>query len=345
MMKKTIYDVAKAAGVSITTVSRVINNTGRISVKTRQKVMRVMKEMDYLPNVHASALTGKRSNIIGLLTPDISNPFFGELAKSIEDRADELGFNIIICSTDHDSKKESKYFSILKQKSVDGIIFATGIENHDSMSALEDIVNDEIPLAMISQDKPLVPMDIVIIDDFLGGYAATNHLLSLGHRKIACIMGDGSTTGEKDRMKGFRQAMQEADVPIDDSLFVPTVFSLKSGKEEAGKLFDRSMPTAIFAFNDVLACAAIQVARERGIKVPEDLSIIGFDNTVLAEMVDPPLTTMSQPIPEMGRRVVELLVDEMKGKKTAKQKIMLPPELVIRHSTARLKDIPPVRLS
>lgn len=139
-MKKTIYDVAKAAGVSITTVSRVINNTGRISVKTRQKVMAV------------------------IMTPDISNPFFGELAKSIEDRADELGFNIIICSTHHDSKKESKYFSILKQKSVDGIIFATGIENHDSMSALKDIVNDDIPLAMISQDKPLVPMDIVIID-------------------------------------------------------------------------------------------------------------------------------------------------------------------------------------
>ncbi|MEC1670715.1 LacI family DNA-binding transcriptional regulator [Bacillus mojavensis] len=336
-MKTTIYDVARKAGVSITTVSRVINHTGRISDKTRQRVMNVMKEMEYTPNVHAAALTGKRTNIIGLVTPDISNPFYGELAKSIEERADELGFQIIICSTDYDPKKETKYFSVLKQKNVDGIIFATGIENHDSMAALEEIINEHIPLAMISQDKPLLPMDIVVMDDVLGGYEAAKHLLSLGHTKIACIVGDGSTTGEKDRIKGFRQAMEEANVPVDESLIIPTRFSLESGKEEAGKLLDRDTPTAIFAFNDVLACAAIQAARIRGMKVPDDLSIIGFDNTILAEMVDPPLTTIAQPIKEMGQRVIELLVEEIEGKRKAKQKIVLSPELVIRHSTSPFK--------
>lgn len=196
-MKTTIYDVARAAGVSITTVSRVINKTGRISDKTRQKVMNVMKEMAYTPNVHAAALTGKRTNMIALVAPDISNPFYGELAKSIEERADELGFQMMICSTDYNPKKETKYFSVLKQKKVDGIIFATGIENHDSMSALEEIASEQIPLAMISQDKPLLPMDIIVVDDVRGGYEAAKHLLSLGHTNIACIVGDGSTTGEK----------------------------------------------------------------------------------------------------------------------------------------------------
>lgn len=128
-MKTTIYDVAKAAGVSITTVSRVINKTGRISDKTRQKVMNVMKEMAYTPNVHAAALTGKRTNMIALVVPDISNPFYGELAKSIEERADELGFQMMICSTDYNPKKETTYFSVLKQKKVDGIIFATAPVN------------------------------------------------------------------------------------------------------------------------------------------------------------------------------------------------------------------------
>lgn len=205
------------------------------------------------------------------------------------------------------------------------------------MSALEEIASEQIPLAMISQDKPLLPMDIIVVDDVRGGYEAAKHLLSLGHTNIACIVGDGSTTGEKNRIKGFRQAMEEAGVPVDESLIVPTRFSLESGKEEAGKLLDRHAPTAIFAFNDVLACAAIQAARIRGIKVPDDLSIIGFDNTILAEMAAPPLTTVAQPIKDMGRSVIELLAEAIEGKRKTKQKIVLPPELVIRHSTSPLK--------
>ncbi len=209
-MKMTIYDVAEKAGVSISTVSRVINNTGRISDKTRRMVLRVMEEMDYHPNVHASALTGKKTNMIGLITPDISNPFFGELAKSIEDSAGVLGFHIIICSTDYQPEKETKYFSMLRQKQADGIIFATGLDHDDSVTALDDIVKSGIPLAMITQDKPLAPMDVVIIDDFLGGYTAAEHLISLGHERIACIVGNGSTTGERDRIKGFQKALREA---------------------------------------------------------------------------------------------------------------------------------------
>ncbi|UJG57460.1 LacI family transcriptional regulator [Bacillus paralicheniformis] len=333
-MKKTIYDVAEAAGVSISTVSRVINNTGRISRSTRQRVHAVMKELDYQPNVHASALTGKRTNIIGLLTPDIAKPFFGELAKSVEERAGELGFSMMICSTDRDPKKETTYFSVLKQKSVDGIIFATGIENQESMDALEDIAKEGIPLVMISQDRALVPLDVVVIDDFMGGYLATRHLISLGHKTIACIAGDGSTTGEKDRLKGFQKAMDEAGIKVNESLIAGTGFSLECGKKAAAQIFESNIPTAVFAMNDVLACGVIQTAREWGLQVPTDLSVIGFDNTFLAEMTDPPLTTVSQPIEEMGRRAAELLAEEISGEKSSKNKIILMPELVVRQSTA-----------
>lgn len=231
-MKTTIYDVAKAAGVSITTVSRVINNTGRISDKTRQKVMNVMNEMAYTPNVHAAALTGKRTNMIALVAPDISNPFYGELAKSIEERADELGFQMLICSTDYDPKKETKYFSVLKQKKVDGIIFATGIESHDSMFALEEIASEQIPIAMISQDKPLLPMDIVVIDDVRGGYEAAKHLLSLGHTNIACIIGDGSTTGEKIESKASVRRWRKRACPLMNHLSSRRGFPWKAARKK-----------------------------------------------------------------------------------------------------------------
>ncbi|MBU8787408.1 MULTISPECIES: LacI family DNA-binding transcriptional regulator [Bacillus] len=334
-MKITIYDVAEAAGVSISTVSRVINNTGRISQSTRQKVFEVMKDLDYQPNVHASALTGKRTNIIGLLTPDISNPFFGELAKSVEERADELGFSIIMCSTDRDRKKETKYFSVLRQKNVDGIIFATGIENKESLAAVEDIADEGIPLVMISQDRALFPMDVVVIDDLMAGYIAAKHLISLGHKSIACVIGDGTTTCEKDRLKGFKKAMDEAGIAAGELLTAGNGFSLQGGKKAASSIFSQKVPTAVLAINDVLACAVIQTAKEWGLEVPGDVSVIGFDNTMLAEMVAPPLTTVSQPIEEMGRRVVELLAEEIRGAKKSKSKTILAPELIIRQSTAR----------
>lgn len=327
----TIYDIAKEAGVSIATVSKVINQTGRISDKTRQHVMEVMKRLNYQPSVVASALTKKRTYTIGLLVPDLANPFFAEIARSVEDRAHELGYNLVICNTDNDLNKEERYTNLLRQKSADGIILATGVR---SSASLKKLLQQKQAIAVIARDMPALAVDTVLVDDFLGGYLAASHLLELGHRHIAVISEDLEVMSSRDRVRGYRQALEEADVPFEEKWVRVSAFQLQDGKETAGRLLDEpDRPTAIFACNDLMAIGAIQAARERGLAVPRDLSVVGFDNTVLAGIIDPPLTTIAQPIQEMGRQVVNLISQEINGEKNAKQRVVLVPELVVREST------------
>ncbi|MFM1653660.1 LacI family DNA-binding transcriptional regulator [Brevibacillus sp. B_LB10_24] len=330
-MKPTIYDVAKAAGVSIATVSKVINNTGRISEKTRKLVLNIMKEMNYQPSVVASALTGKSTYTIGLMIPDLANPFFSGLARSIEDHAHVLGYNIVICSTDYEPDKEAKYISLLLQKSVDGIILASGFENID---AVKELIKQKVPLAILAREIPSLEVDTVAIDDCLGGYQAASHLIGLGHKKIAIIARD--LWSNRERMRGYRLALDEAGISYGKEVEYVRESNVESGKQLAEKLLrSEDPPTAIFACNDLLAVGAIQAARERGMSVPADLSIVGFDNTVWASAIDPPLTTVAQPIRDMGTQVMNLLVQEINGQKKYKQRIMLLPELVVRGSTAK----------
>ncbi|MED4779671.1 LacI family DNA-binding transcriptional regulator [Brevibacillus choshinensis] len=328
-MKPTIYDVAKKAGVSIATVSKVINNTGRISEKTRKKIWALMEEMEYQPSVVASALTGKSTYTIGLLIPDLANPFFSEIARSIEDRGHSLGYNIVICSTDYDPEKEAKYTSLLKQKSVDGIILASGFENHKSA---KELIRQNFPIAVVAREIPSLEVDTVSIDNFLGGYQAASHLIGLGHKRIAIIARD--VWSNRERIRGYKQALEEANLEFDPQMEFVTDSAVESGKELAGKLLDSSAPpSAIFACNDSLAIGVIQAARQRGMSVPKDLSVIGFDDTIWAKISDPPLTTIAQPIREMGYGVMDLLIQEIKGQKHVKQRLILLPKLVERETT------------
>jgi DNA-binding LacI/PurR family transcriptional regulator len=332
-MKPTIYDVAREAGVSIATVSKVINNTGRISDKTRKKVLKIMEELDYQPSVVASALTGKRTYTIGLLIPDLANPFFAEIARSVEDRGQELGFSVVMCSTDYNSDKEAKYISLLKQKSVDGIILASGFKND---KILKELIKEKLPIALISQDIPGLAVDSVTVDDFLGGYQVTEHLLALGHQKIAVIAED--TRSSKERIRGYQEALKDAGFTCDERLIFVSASTVEESKRLAAQLIGLGeRPTAVFACNDLLAIGTIQAARENGLILPDDLSVVGFDNTLLATIVDPPLTTVNQPIHEMGRQVVDLLMQKIEGEKNMKQKVVLLPELVIRNSTSSPK--------
>jgi len=329
-MKPTIYDVAREAGVSIATVSKVINGTGRISDATRKRVLEVMKKLDYQPSVVASALTGKSTYTIGLLIPDLANPFFAEIARSVEDRCHEHGFNLVICSTDNNPEKEAQYISLLKQKRVDGIIVATGINDE---ALLKNLVKQKIPLALIARDMPALAVDTVLVDDFLGGYLATNHLTGLGHKRIAIIVENLNLMSSKERIRGYRYALEEAKLPYDEDLVLVSDFTVEGGKHCAKQVLQREQPpTAIFACNDLLAIGVMQAAYELGLRIPQDLSVVGFDNTILATIVDPQLTTVAQPIQDMGRQVVDLLIQEIKGEKTVRQRVVLLPELVVRGS-------------
>lgn len=334
-MKPTIYDIARKAGVSTATVSKVFNKSGRISEKTRKRILEISKELNYQPNVLASALTGKKTYTVGLLIPDMVNPFFAELARSVEDRAHESGFNVVICNTDNDMRKEIKYVQLLRQKSVDGIIVATGVRND---AIWKELIAQQVPVALVAREMSVLSASTVLVDDFVGGYAAAAHLLERGHRRIAVIAENWSVTSSKERVRGYRHALEESGVPFDESLIVQSDFSVSAGKDAALSLFDRDVPpSAIFACNDVLAIGVLQAAKQRDITVPEQLSVVGFDNTMLAEIADPALTTIAQPIQAMGHQVVDLITQEINQEKRVKQRVVLLPELIVRRSTAQWK--------
>jgi DNA-binding LacI/PurR family transcriptional regulator len=331
-MKPTIYDVAKEAGVSIATVSKIINGKGNISTKTRKHVLQVMKKLNYRPSLVASALTGKGTRTIGLLIPDLANPFFAEIARSVEDRGQELGFSVIMCSIENNDEKAERYISTLRQKSVDGLIIGTGVGKEE---ILNQLLEEQIPLALIARDMPSLAVETVLVDDFIGGYLATRHLLDLGHTRIAILAENLKVVSSRERVRGYKHALKEAGLAFQDEFLKIGDFKVEDGREKAREwLTLEQPPTAIFACNDLLAIGVIQAAKELGFHVPRDLSVVGFDNTILATITDPPLTTVAQPIEQMGRQVVDCLVQEVMNEPRAKQRIILRPELVVRGSTA-----------
>jgi DNA-binding LacI/PurR family transcriptional regulator len=330
-MKPTIYDVAKEAGVSIATVSKVINNNGNTTEKTKKKVLHAMEKLNYYPSAVASALTGKKTGTIGLLLPDISNPFYAQLARSIEDQAHELGMSVFMCSTEYDSIKERKYIDLLRRKQVDGFIVGSGFNDQ---SLLESLESHSIPIVMVSQDIPSLKVNTVTVDDYQGGYIATQHLISLGHKRIA-IISERIKSSNK-RIYGYKDAHEDFGLEIKDDYIIRTKGTIESGRKSLIELLQLpEPPSAIFATNELLAIGVIQEAREKSISIPDDLSIIGFDNTILATITIPTLTTVSQPIMEMGKKVVNILSDEIDGKNLKKQRTLFLPELIIRGTTSR----------
>ncbi|MFS0724863.1 LacI family DNA-binding transcriptional regulator [Paenibacillus sp. 1P07SE] len=334
-MKPTIYDIAKLAGVSTATVSKVFNRTGNISEATRSKVVRISRELNYQPSMVASALAGKNTFSLGLLIPDLVNPFFAELARHVEDRAHELGYNLIICNTDNDIDKEIRYIQLLRQKSVDGIIVATGVRDDD---ALKELIDQQVPVALVAREMSVLSASTLMVDDFAGGYSAASYLLELGHRRIGLVAESLTVSSSKERIRGYRLALEEAGLPYEKALLAVSDFSVEGGKAAAIKLLSQSSPTAIFACNDVLAIGVMQAAKETGLKVPKDLSIVGFDNTILATITDPPMTTIAQPIRAMGHQVVDLIIQEIQDERAVKQRVVLLPELIKRGSTSPRED-------
>lgn len=325
----TIYDIAAKAEVSIATVSKVINGSGRISLSTRAKVERIMHELGYQPSRVASALKGKQTFTLGLLLPDLANPFFAEIARSIEDRAHEMGFSVIICSTDNKPERTERNIQFFKQKRVDGVVLGTG----DATAATIAELLKSVPVVLIARDIPTLAVDVVRVDDFLGGRMAAAHLLAFGHRHIAVIAEDEIFMSSLERVRGYRTALEEAGISYDPGLVVQVIPDPENIKAAAAGLLDaRPDLSAIFACNDFIAALAIQAARERGLSVPGDLSVVGFDNTIHATLVYPPLTTVAQPIQNMGRQAVDLLLGKINDPEYTTQKVILLPELVVRMS-------------
>ncbi|OBZ17846.1 LacI family DNA-binding transcriptional regulator [Bacillus sp. FJAT-26390] len=331
MKATTIYDVAKEAGVSIATVSNAINGKGKVSSKKRDEIFKVMERLQYQPSVIASALMGKKTYTIGLLIPDVSNPFFSEIARSVEDLAHSEGYSVIVCSTDNKDDRVEKYIRLLEQKSVDGILIGTGVENAD---ILKQLAEKSLPIVMIAREAVAMPVHSVLTDDFKGGSIAAEHLLGCGHRSMAVLSENFKVTSSFERVRGFRFALFEAGIALDDASIISCNSSIKDGKRAAAALIrGENRPSAIFCCNDLLAIGALQAAKEAGVRVPEQLSIIGFDDTILSTVTNPALTTIAQPMDQMVKLAFDLLIRSVENTDEIKQRIVMQPELIVREST------------
>lgn len=340
----TIKDVAERAEVSITTVSHVINRTRYVSEDLTQKVYDAMRTLNYRPNILARSLRSGRTKTIGLIVPDISNAFFAEISRKIEDKGFEFGYNVILCNTDDNPEKEEQYINVLIAKQVDGLIF---ISSGDSGGFQKNPYGGDIPVVIADRDVEGIESDVVLIDNYTGGVKATQYLISLGHKKIGCISGPSPIRPSAQRVEGYKSALSAAGIAFDPDLLQTGDFRFEGGEKGMKALLSlHAPPTAVFACNDMMALGAMRVIKNAGLRVPEDFSLIGFDNTPLASLVFPPMTTIAQPIKAIADLSVELLIEKIELKEESKhnkslkpeyKRIVLETDLIVRGSTAALR--------
>lgn len=330
-------DVAQRAGVSVTTVSHVINNTRTVSDASRQSVLQAMEELEYRPNALARSLRRRKTNTIGMIVPDSANPFFAEIARAIEDASFAQNYSVILCNSEGDLEKQRTYTKVLVENRVAGILFlAAGL----STELVDDLCRQRVPLVVVDREVPGVEVDTVLTNHAQGGCLATQHLIDLGHRRIACITGSSEVAPSADRVIGYRATLEDNGLAFDERLVVKGDFQYRSGYEATRQLLRGEVkPTAIFACNDLMAVGCISAATELGFRIPADLSVVGFDDVRLASFTNPPLTTVAQPKVEIGRLATEMLLERMIDPDARPHFRRLDTELRIRNSTAA----PPAR--
>lgn len=331
----TMRDVANKAGVSITTVSHVINKTRPVSEKLRTRVTLAMRELGYRPNRLARGLRRGETHTLGLIVPDIADPFFGEMARCIEDAGFDRGYGVLLCNSDQRLDKELAYARSLIEAQVDGILF---VASSSSAEAVELILQHGIAAVLVDRELPGVMVDRILIDNVAGGRMATERLLQLGHRRIACIGAPSERLPFGGRVRGFQLAMDAAGVVVDESLVVRSTLAGSGRCEDIQFLLSRAdPPTAVFACNDQCALDVLEAAVAAGMQVPSDLSIIGFDGIHVASMSRPPLTTLAQPRKKIGQLAVRMLLERIRDPSLPPRTEVLAPQLVIRESTAQVK--------
>lgn len=338
-MRATIEDVAKHAGVSIKTVSRVTNNEPFVADDTRAKVMTVMQELGYAPNVSAQRLASRRSRVLGVLFPLLFRNFTWSWVNDVQggvlDKCSEEGYGMLInpCRIER-PQDQQEILRLVAQQRVDGFIFTPPSDNLTSL--LESLQTQRIPFVRITPRDRQAPLPYVAPDDWQGAYDVTQHLLSLGHERIGFIMGDPDHQASHDRLAGFKAALEAHDVSFDPALVKQGEFLFESGVLYGRALLEaKPRPTAIFASNDDMAAGVLLVAHQLGIRVPEALSVAGFDDVPLAQQVWPSLTTVRQPTYEMAQLATRLLIDLLEGNPLPTLHHEFATELVIRESTGQ----------
>ena len=337
----TIKDIAAKAGVSTCTVSRVLNNRGKkVSEETRRRVLEAAKELDYKPNLIARGLVQRRTWQIGLIVPSQQHPLMSLIIEGLHISAQELGYSIISCATGGNKEREAKYFNDLQTRGLDGLVWLP--PNRRNLEVAKQLVK-QVPT--IQGFRKLAELDApyVILDNVRGGYKATKHLIDLGHKRIAHFHAGGGEEAQE-RCLGYRQALEEAGLPVEKKLIIPTGFGWSFGYKAAlimhreGLLSGSNPVTACFACGDMTAWGAIQGFRSLGLRVPEDVAVVGFDGLPFSDDMEVPLTTIAQPGIEIGRLIARYLHQMIEGKKEGVNSLILDPQLIVRASCGAEKD-------
>jgi LacI family transcriptional regulator len=331
-MGVTIKDIAKEANVSVTTVSRVLNGKPDVSEETKNKIQRIIRIMGYQPNGIARGLVLQKTYTIGLIIPDISNPFFPEVARGIEDKAKETGYSVIFCNTDNHSEWERDSINLLKSKQVDGIILSLSMANSGILKQLE---KEGFPVVQIDRLVSDSNYPAVIVDNVLSAFNAVNYLIKQGHTRIAHLTGALSTRTGQDRLEGYKKALLENGIGFNEKWILEGDYSKEAGYLQAKCLLKQAdRPTALFAANDLMAIGAYEAIYDQGLSIPDEISIVGHDDIDIASLVRPGLTTMRQPKYKIGQRAAQILINMVeKSEILTGKKVILQTELVERNSS------------
>lgn len=330
----TIFDVAKKAKVSVVTVSRLLNNPQIVSEKTAKKITRAMEELHYQPSQIARSLVMKRTNTIGVIMSDIKNTFFNNWFRIIEDYASNHGFNLVLCNTDEEPAREMKYIKLLQSQRVDGIIIVPSSEK-----SVDYLIKSNMQFILI--DRIIKPKKVSYIssDHYWGAYKATEYLIGLGHKKIAVLRGAGILYPDKERYAGFEEAMKKHKIKINENLVINCEFNELKGNEATVKILGaHSKPTAIFSFNSKMMNGSIRAVQNLGLKIPNDISLLCYDQIAGYEIFRPKITCVTQSIKSLGEKAIIALIENIKMAGSAKPlREIIKPKLVIGESCRKIQ--------
>jgi len=333
----TIKDVAARAGVSFTTVSHVLNGTRRVSDQARVRVEQAVAEMGYAPSAVARALKTSETFVFGVLVPNIINPFFAELTRGIEDRCQQTDYSVFLCNSDDEPERQKHYLQTLLERRVDGLLLAAAADQDEPL--VKRLASASVPTVVVERRIPGLNADLVRVDHDTGARIAAGHLVSLGHRAIACLSGPSRFEVSRERTAGWRAALHEAGVALKDEWMFEGDFSASAGYEMAHGLLKRGEVTAILAGNDMMAIGVLRAAAELGVSVPGELSVIGFDGIDLGGYVYPALTSVGYPIRELGEMAASVLLERLANRLGERREVILPPRLIERASTAPVRKV------
>lgn len=326
----SIKDVARAAGVSTATVSRVLSNGAHVRPEVRKRVMEAVEQLAYRPNLLARSLRSQQSNTIGLIVSDIRNPFFTSMSRAVEDTAYEQGFSLVLCNTDENPEKEAIYLNLMHDENVAGVIFSPTRQTAANFTALKIT----FPMVIVDRSLQDTDVDAVLLDNVDAAYRLTTHLIENGYRQLAALCGETSTTG-RERYAGFEKALRAHGLSsvADHVKFVQP--KIEAGYAAALKIIDSvQRPDALLTTNSLLAAGALQAIRERNLIIPDDIALVTFDETTWASLVQPPITLIAQPTDEIGKTATELLLQRIANPTRPTRQVILKGQLLVRGSSA-----------